>query len=42
MEDRYESANRQGRLMAKIAGIIKIPTVTKVLGNLFLIALLDY
>jgi hypothetical protein len=31
----------QGRLRAKIAGITKIPTVTKVIGNLFLIALFD-
>jgi hypothetical protein len=41
MEDRYESTNRQGRLTAKIAGITKIPIVTKVVGNSFLVALID-
>jgi hypothetical protein len=41
MEDRYDSANRQDRLMAKIAGITKIPTVKKVIGNSFFIALFD-
>jgi hypothetical protein len=40
MEDQYESANRQGMLMAKIAGYRIILSGTKVTCNSFFIVLI--
>jgi hypothetical protein len=37
MEGHYESANRQGRLRARIVEYIKTPSETKVIGNSFCI-----
>jgi hypothetical protein len=37
MEGHYESANRQGRLRARIAEYIKTPSERKVTNNLFCI-----